>query len=64
MQGAILRKVYRKDEERIIPLRCLALEGLFIYKVLAAYGHMGREDLGVSFEKTDMAHSGKRSNEL
>lgn len=26
-----------------------------IYKKLAAYGHMGREDLGVSFEKTDMA---------
>ena len=26
-----------------------------IYKQLAAYGHMGREDLGVLFEKTDMA---------
>lgn len=26
-----------------------------IYKNLAAYGHMGREDLGVSWEKTDMA---------
>ncbi len=26
-----------------------------IYRKLAAYGHMGREDLGVSFEKTDMA---------
>lgn len=26
-----------------------------IYQKLAAYGHMGREDLGVSFEKTDMA---------
>lgn len=25
-----------------------------IYKNLAAYGHMGREDLGVSWEKTDM----------
>lgn len=25
-----------------------------IYKRLAAYGHMGREDLGVSWEKTDM----------
>ena len=23
------------------------------YKALAAYGHMGREDLGVSWEKTD-----------
>ena len=26
-----------------------------IYKDLAAYGHMGREDLGVKFEKTDIA---------
>jgi len=25
-----------------------------IYKALASYGHMGREDLGVSWEKTDM----------
>lgn len=25
-----------------------------IYKELAAYGHMGREDLGVAWEKTDM----------
>ena len=26
-----------------------------IYRKLAAYGHMGREDLGVSWEKTDRA---------
>jgi S-adenosylmethionine synthetase len=26
-----------------------------IYKALASYGHMGREDLGVTWEKTDMA---------
>ena len=26
-----------------------------IYRALASYGHMGREDLGVSWEKTDMA---------
>lgn len=26
-----------------------------IFRQLAAYGHMGREDLGVSWEKTDMA---------
>jgi len=25
-----------------------------IYKALAAYGHMGREDLGVSWEKLDL----------
>ena len=26
-----------------------------IYRKVAAYGHMGREDLGVSWEKTDKA---------
>ena len=26
-----------------------------IYRQLAAYGHMGREDLGVLWEKTDRA---------
>ena len=33
-----------------------------IYSGLAAYGHMGREDLGVSWEKTDLAETLK--NEL
>lgn len=32
-----------------------------IYKKLAAYGHMGREDLGVSWEKTDMAEVLKKA---
>jgi S-adenosylmethionine synthetase len=32
-----------------------------IYRKLAAYGHMGREDLGVSFEKTDMADTLRRA---
>lgn len=32
-----------------------------IYKSLAAYGHMGREDLGVSWEKTDMADALKEA---
>jgi S-adenosylmethionine synthetase len=32
-----------------------------IYKPLAAYGHMGREDLGVSWEKTDMAEKLKKA---
>ncbi len=31
-----------------------------IYRQLAAYGHMGREDLGVSWEKTDMANALKK----
>ncbi len=31
-----------------------------IYRQLAAYGHMGREDLGVSFEQLDMAEELKK----
>ncbi len=31
-----------------------------IYRQLAAYGHMGREDLGVAWEKTDKAEALKR----
>ncbi len=31
-----------------------------IYQSLAAYGHMGREDLGVSWEKTDMVEEIKK----
>ncbi len=31
-----------------------------IYKNVAAYGHMGREDLGVSWEKTDMVDEIKK----
>lgn len=34
-----------------------------IYKKLAAYGHMGREDLGVLWEKTDMADALKAAIE-
>ncbi|MFV0497606.1 MAG: methionine adenosyltransferase [Candidatus Fimivivens sp.] len=32
-----------------------------IYRKLAAYGHMGREDLGVSWEKTDRAEAIKQA---
>ena len=28
-----------------------------IYRPLAAYGHMGREDLGVKWEQTDRIHA-------
>lgn len=34
-----------------------------IYRRLAAYGHMGREDLDVSWEKTDMAEALKKAVE-
>ncbi len=32
-----------------------------IYKQLAAFGHMGREELGISFEKTDKAEALKQA---
>lgn len=35
-----------------------------IYKKTAAYGHMGREDLGVSWEKTDMADTLRKEANL
>jgi S-adenosylmethionine synthetase len=31
------------------------------YRALAAYGHVGREDLGVKWEKTDKAEALKRA---
>ena len=34
-----------------------------IYRQLAAYGHMGREDLGVSWEKTDRVEAIKAALE-
>ena len=34
-----------------------------IFKKLAAYGHMGREDLGVKWEETDMAEKIKEASE-
>lgn len=32
-----------------------------IYRQLAAYGHMGREDLGVEWEKTNKADALKKA---
>ena len=32
-----------------------------IYRHLAAYGHMGREDLGVAWEKTDRPEALKKA---
>ena len=47
---AAVRKVFDLRPTAII--RCLDLRKP-IYRQLAAYGHMGREDLGVAWEKTD-----------
>ena len=47
---------------RLVDLRPAAIIKRFdlrrpIYSALAAYGHMGREDLGVTWEKTDLAET-------
>ena len=56
---------YVKAVEKVFDLRPHAIiERLQlrkpIYRRLAAYGHMGREDLGVLWEKTDMADELKK----
>jgi S-adenosylmethionine synthetase len=63
----------RVDEQKIskairenVDLRPAAIIGRLdlrrpIYKKLAAYGHIGREDLGVAFEKTDLVDVFKRA---
>ncbi len=53
----------RRIEDAVVKLFDLTPAGIIkkldlkkpIYSNLAAYGHMGREDIGISFEKTDMA---------
>ncbi|MCH5211890.1 MAG: methionine adenosyltransferase [Oscillospiraceae bacterium] len=52
--------------EKVFDLRAYAIINRLdlrkpIYRKLAAYGHMGREDLGVSWEKTDMAEALKEA---
>ena len=64
---------YSDDEiaeavERVFDLRPAAIIKRLdlrrpIYKHLAAYGHMGREDLGVTWEKTDMVDELKKAVE-
>ena len=58
--GKVSEEAIEKAVVELIDLRPAAIIDRFdlrkpIYKNLAAYGHMGREDLGVKFEKTDMA---------
>ena len=48
--------------QKLVDLRPAAIIKKFelrrpIYKETAAYGHMGREDLGVLWEKTDLAEA-------
>ena len=58
--GAAVRKVFDLRPTAII--RDLDLRKP-IYRKLAAYGHMGREDLGVTWEKTDRTEALKAAAE-
>ena len=56
--GAVADEQREKAVEKVFDLRPTAIINSLglrrpIYRQLAAYGHMGREDLGVSWEKTD-----------
>lgn len=55
--GEIINKVFDLRPSAIIDRLDLRKP---IYKNVAAYGHMGREDLGVSWEKTDMVDEIKK----
>ena len=55
--AAIVNKVFDLRPSAIIDRLCLRRP---IYTPLSAYGHMGREDLGVSWEKTDMTDEIKK----
>ncbi len=55
--GEIVNKVFDLRPSAIIKRLDLRKP---IYKELSAYGHMGREDLGVSWEKTDMVDEIKK----
>ena len=56
--GAVADEQLEEAVEKVFDLRPTAIINSLglrrpIYRQLAAYGHMGREDLGVSWEKTD-----------
>ena len=56
--GTVSDEVIEKAVEKVFDLRPTAIIKELdlrrpIYRNLAKYGHMGREDLGVSWEKTD-----------
>ena len=56
--GIVSDEIIAKAVDTVFDLRPAAIIKTLgldkpIYRALAAYGHMGREDLGVSWEKTD-----------
>ena len=57
--GAVSDEIIAQAVEQVFDLRPEAIIHTLdlrkpIYRQLAAYGHMGREDLDISWEKTDM----------
>ncbi|MCL1867198.1 MAG: methionine adenosyltransferase domain-containing protein, partial [Oscillospiraceae bacterium] len=58
--SAAINKVFDLRPDSIIQMLDLRKP---IYRQLAAYGHMGREDLGVSWEKTDKVDELKKAVE-
>ena len=64
--GSIPDDQIEKAVEKVFDLRPTAIINRLdlrkpIYRALASYGHMGREDLGVSWEKTDMTDALKEA---
>ena len=62
--GTVADEVLEKAVEKVFDLRPTQIIKTLdlrrpIYRNLAAYGHMGREDLGVNWEKTDKVELGK-----
>ena len=58
--GKVDEEIITREINRLVDLRPAAIIKRFdlrrpIYSSLAAYGHMGREDLGVPWEKCDLA---------
>ena len=58
--GVVSNEAISEAISKLVDLRPAAIIERFdlrrpIYKQLSSYGHMGREDLGMSFEKTDLA---------
>ena len=64
--GAVSDKALEKAVKKVFDLRPTAIIRDLdlrkpIYRRLAAYGHMGREDLGVAWEKTDRTEELKKA---
>ena len=64
--GVVSDKALEKAVKKVFDLRPTAIIRDLdlrkpIYRRLAAYGHMGREDLGVAWEKTDRTEELKKA---